>query len=385
MNNFVYENPTKIHFGKGAINQLGAELKRLGIRHVLLVYGGGSIQSNGVYAAVVEQLDAAGVARTEHVGVQGNPVLAHAREGIKKARSEKVDLILAVGGGSVIDESKVIALGVASNVDVWSFFNKTAVPETAWPIMAVLTLPATGSEMNGIAVLTNKETDDKGALVCPGVLNPKVSFMDPEATFSLSLKQTAYACTDILSHLMEGYLTTEAERLLVNDPVIEGVARGVMDSMDRIMKNPSDYDARAAFMWSATLAWSGIAQVGIPAWGMPCHALEMPLSAVYDIAHGAGLSIVIPAWIRVFGEQHKHRILKFGQQVLGLEGVLAVEDVADGLVQYYRSIGSPVSCTEAGIDLDIDRLTQLAFAAFEQRGMVDYTQEMIHKIFTQSI
>ncbi len=385
MNNFTYANPTKIQFGRGVIAQLGDELTRLGASKVLLVYGGGSIKSNGVYDAVVAQLSASGIAFAEHGGVQGNPVLCHARDGVAKARAENVDLILAVGGGSVVDESKAIALGAASGTDVWEFFAKREAPQTALPVVAVLTLPATGSEMNGIAVLSNEETDEKNALVCPPLLNPKASFLDPETTFSLSARQTAFACTDILSHLMEGYLTTAAGHLPVQDGMIEGVAKATMESMAAIRENPADYDARAAFMWSATLAWSGICQAGIPAWGMPCHALEMPLSAVYDIAHGAGLSIIIPAWMRVVGAKHEPRILRFGRCVLGLEAPGSIDAVADALTDYYRSIGSPVSCTEAGIEPDIDRLTALASAAFQQRGMTDYTEPIIREIYTRAL
>jgi NADP-dependent alcohol dehydrogenase len=185
---------------------------------------------------------------------------------------------------------------------------------------------------------------------------------------------------------MEGYLTTSAEQLLAQDRLIEGVAHSVMDAMAVIQKDPANYDARAAFMWSATLAWSGICQVGIPGWGMPCHALEMPLSGVYDIAHGAGLSILIPAWMRVAGERHKMRIQRFGQHILGLPAGCSIDEVAEALTAYYRSIGSPVSCTEAGVpNPDIDRLTALAFEAFRQRGMTDYTKEIIRAIYQQGI
>ena len=385
MNNFTYMNPTKVHFGRGVIGALGSELKQIGAGRVLLVYGGGSIQRNGVYDAVVEQLSKAGVEVVEHGGVQGNPVLTHVREGIAKAREQQVDLILGVGGGSVVDESKAIAMGAAADGDVWEFFAKREIPRKMLPVMAVLTLPATGSEMNGIAVVTNEETDEKNVVVYPGLLNPKVSFLDPETTMSLSLSQTAYACTDILSHMMEAYLTTSARHLPVQDRMIEGVAHAVMESMAVILETPSDYDARATFMWSATMAWSGICQAGIPGWGMPCHALEMPLSAVYDIAHGAGLSIIIPAWMRVAGERHVHRILLFGQHILRVEAK-TVERVADTLTDYYRSIGSPVSCTEGGIaEVDVDHLSELAMASFTQRGMTDYSLETIQMIYKNSI
>lgn len=383
MNNFSYYNPTKIHFGRGAIDQLGTELAAFGIRRVLLVYGGGSIKKSGVYDAVTAQLKALGILVVEHAGVQGNPVLSHVRTGVKLAKENEVDLVLGVGGGSVVDSAKAIALGAAADCDVWAFFAKRETPQKTLPVMDVLTLPATGSEMNGICVVSNEETDEKNAVVCPGLLNPVASFLDPETTFTLSLTQTAYACTDILSHVMEGYLTTSAEHLPVQDRQLEGVMLAVMEAMNILQKDPQNYEARAAFMWSATLAWSGIGQTGLPNWGMPNHALEMPLSAVYDIAHGAGLSIIIPAWIRVAGEPHKHRILKFGRTILGIE-TTSVDEVADALIDYYRSIGSPVSCKAAGITLEVERLTELAFASFKQRGMNNYTRELIRAIYEQA-
>lgn len=363
------------------IEQLAMELQQLRAKSVLLVYGQGSILQNGVYDAVRVQLDKAGVSVLDHKGVQGNPLLAHVNAGIEKARNQNVDVVLGVGGGSVIDEAKAIALGAVAKCHVWDFYCAKEKAKQALPVVAVLTLPATGSEMNGISVVTNEQTDQKNAIVCPGVLNPRVSFMDPETTFTLSMAQTAYACTDILSHLMEAYLTTSASRLLVQDHLIEAVARSVMDAMKIIEKYPNDYDARAAFMWSATLAWSGICQAGVPGWGLPCHALEMPLSAVYNIAHGAGLSIVIPAWMRVAGKKHQQRISLFGQRLFGLDTPTVVE-VADGLTAYYRSIGSPVTFKESGIpNADIDRLTQLALSAFAQRDMKEYTQSVIRLVY----
>jgi alcohol dehydrogenase YqhD (iron-dependent ADH family) len=378
MNNFSYYNPTKIHFGRGAINQLSSELAAT--RKILLVYGGGSIKSNGVYESVTTQLNALDIETIEHPGVQGNPLLSHVRAGVELAKEHHVDLILAVGGGSVVDSAKAIALGAASDDDVWEFFAQRETPRKTLPVMAVLTLPATGSEMNGICVVTNEETDEKNALVVPGLLNPVASFLDPETTYTLSMTQTAYACTDILSHVMEGYLTTPVEHLPIQDRQIEGVMLAVKEAMSILQKDPKNYDARATFMWSATLAWSGICQTGLPGWGMPNHALEMPLSAVYDIAHGAGLSIIIPAWIRVAGEPHRHRILKFGRTILGIEAK-TVADVADALIKYYQHIGAPVCYRDANIQPDIPRLTELAYTAFKNRGMTNYTREIIQAIY----
>lgn len=370
-----------MYFGKGVIDRVGEELRRLCIRRVLLVYGQGSVHRNGVYEAVIASVAAHGIETAEHGGVLGNPRLAHVREGIEKARDRSVDGVLAVGGGSVIDAAKAIAAGAVSETDVWDLFAGRSTPADCLPLAAVLTLPATGSEMNGISVVTNEETSEKSALVCPGVINPRVSFLDPQTTMSLSMRQTAYACTDILSHLMEAYFTTSADRLPVQDNLIEGTARATVEAMSAIQRNPRDYDARAAFMWAATLAWSGLLQAGIPGPAMPCHALEMPMSAVYDMAHGAGLSVVIPAWIRRAGERHLPRIRRFIQGALG-----EVQDTppgcADALRGFYRSIGSPVTFAEAGVPSpDIEKLTSLASRAFAQRNMRDYTTDLIEAIY----
>ena len=385
MQSFSYHNPTKVHFGRGVISKLGVELKAMNSKSVLLVYGQGSIQRNGVYDTVTAQLDAAGVAVVTHGGVRGNPVLSHVRDGIGKIHADKIDAICAVGGGSVIDEAKAIAIGAVAPCDVWDFFCGKASPERAIPLVAISTLPATGSEMNGICVVTNEETRQKNALVKPGVLNPKVAFMDPETTMSLSSAQTAFACTDILSHVMEAYFTTSAAALTLQDNLMEAVCRATVAAMKQIMTDPNDYDARAAFMWAATLAWNGIVQAGVPGSAMPCHALEMPLSAVYDVAHGAGLSIVLPAWMEIVGDRHKARIAQFIRGVFDEDcpHPLAASDM---MRQYYQTIGSPVTFDEGGINApDIALLSELATEAFAQRGMTDYTMDIIRKIYNACV
>jgi hypothetical protein len=198
---------------------------------------------------------------------------------------------------------------------------------------------------------------------------------------SLSEKQTAYACTDILSHIMEAYFTTTAETLPVQDHLIEGLARGVVEAMAIIEETPHNYEARAAFMWAATLGWSGILQAGIPDPSMPCHALEMQLSAVYDMAHGAGLSVIIPAWIQNAGSNHRTRVSRFIKAVFGLD-TSSTDEMAEVFRQYYRRIGSPVTFSEAGFPTpDIDRLASLASRALVQRKMTDYTPKLITAIY----
>lgn len=383
MENFFFSNPTELHFGRGVIQHLGTEVLKRGSR-ILLVYGKGSIKSNGVYEQVIDTLTNHHVEIFEHPGVSGNPLLSHTREGVKKAKQFQVDLIVAVGGGSVIDEAKAIALGALSNSDIWDFYTKKETPQLALPIISVLTLPATGSEMNGFTVLTNDETCEKFALGASPLLNPKVSLLDPESTFSLSLQQTAFACADIISHLTEGYFTTTASVLPLQDNLIKGLFHAVLSAMRMLIKDPRDYNARASFMWTATLAWNGIAQVGIPGRSMPCHALEMPLSGLYNIAHGAGLSIITPHWLNHSQHLHLKRIESFGEEILG--ETTTIPEVIKTFSNIYSEIGAPISMREAGlINPDIDALTKMALTTFESRNMTGYDMDLIRNIYEDAI
>lgn len=380
MQSFIYENPTKIRFGEAVLNSLSEEITRFGKR-ILFLYGCESIMHNGVYDMVSEQLAKAGVFVVEHRGVVGNARLSHARAGVELAQKHKVDCILAVGGGSVIDESKAIAAGACYSGDVWDFYQKSASIEKALPIISVLTLPATGSEMNGFSVLTNDETLEKWAVGASPITNPRVSFLDPAMTTTLSLEQTAFAAADIISHCTEGYFTTSARELYPQDEIIEGLVRSVIGAVQKIRKDPNDLEARASMMWTATLAWNGTAQMGIPGMGLPCHAIEMPLSGVYDIAHGAGLSIVTPAWMRAVAKRHEGRLVRFGERVLGVKNG-GVEAVATALEALYVQLGAPLRMSEVGIkDPDIARMTADALEAFRLRGVEGYDTKLISGIY----
>lgn len=380
MENFIFQNPTKIIFGKNILPQVGEEVKEFG-KKILLVYGKESIKKNGVYDSVMESLKKFGIDVLEFGGVKGNPVLSHAVEGAEIAKSKKVDLVLAVGGGSVLDESKAIAAGAVSDNEIWNFFTGKATISSALPIATVLTLPATGSEMNGGMVITNEDTIEKfgmGGIPC---LYPKVSFLDPETTYSLSLRQTAYACSDIMSHLLEGYFTTTADRLPVQDGYVEGVVKAVMQSMLEIKKYPIDYNARAHFMWGATLGWNGIGSAGVPGWAIPSHALEHPISAYYDIAHGAGLSITTPAWLKYKKNQITNRILLFGRNILGLD-TGSVDFVIKELEAFYTQIGTPIAFSEAGIKSpDINALVNHSEKLFNDWKIPGYSREDLIAIY----
>lgn len=379
MDNFTFFNPTKIEFGRGVIEGLGKAVRLYGEK-ILLVYGEGSIKRNNVYMQVVDSLTQHHIEIFEHGGVCGNPLLSHAREGIIQAKEFEVDAVVAVGGGSVIDEAKAIAAGAVSSCDIWDFYTKKDHPTKALPIISVLTLPATGSEMNGFTVLTNEETQEKFALGASPVLNPRVSFLDPESTFSLTLEQTAFACADIISHMTEGYFTTPAKRLILQDNLIGSLFSSVVEATYRIQENPEDYDARAAFMWTATLAWNSIAQVGIPQRAMPCHALEMPLSGIYNVAHGAGLSIITPYWLRLAAGPHRERIELFGREVMGSIGT--VDSTINGLIEVYEKIGAPLRMKDVGVQSpDLDKLTEMAFITFAARNMDGYSKEVIYSIY----
>jgi len=384
MVNFVFHNPTKVIFGKGILPQVGPEVSKYG-KKALLVYGQNSIKKNGVYDTVLTSLKKAGIEVIEFPGVKGNPILSHAKEGAELAKSHKVDVILAVGGGSVLDESKAIAAGAAEDSNIWDFFTAKKAITRALPLITVLTLPATGSEMNGGMVITNEQTSEKFGMGGVPALYPKVSFLDPETTYSLSLTQTAYACSDIMSHLLEGYFTTKAKTMPVQDGYIEGIAKAVMTSMLNIKENPSDYHARAHFMWGATLGWNGLGTSGIPGGTIPSHALEHPISAIYDIAHGAGLSITTPAWLKYKKDQIAHRILQFGKNILGVE-TDSPDVVISELEAFYKKIGTPIRFSEAGITSpDFDLLVSQSEKLFKAWGIFGYSKEDLNAIYRLAV
>lgn len=389
MQPFTLRLPTNIHFGVGAIDSLSSESSPLGKR-ALLVYGGGSIRKNGVYDAVRSQLESAGVLVTEYPGVQPNPLLSHAQDGARIAREEQIDMVVAAGGGSVIDEAKAIAVGAHEGGAIWDFYDRTRPVTGALPVLAVQTLPASSSEINMVSVVTNDETREKFSIRSPFIY-PRAAFLDPQVTTTIPLQYTAYACTDILSHVMEGYFTTTDPWAPVQDGMVEGLARAVIDSMDRLLADPADLDARAAVMWAGALAWSGLMNAGLRGASIPSHMMEHPLSAHYDIAHGAGLSIVIPAWLRHMREKIADRIVRFGREILRLGDRLDGSDspeqadiVIDALIDWYRSIGTPVSFSEGGLtDVDVDACTAQAITLGKLWRVPGHTESDIRAVYAR--
>lgn len=378
MQNFNFNNPVKIIFGKGSIPKIGPEAAKAG-KKALLVYGGGSVKRNGVYAAVTAALAENGIAFIEHAGVKPNPVLTHVREGVKKAKAENCDIIVAAGGGSVIDEGKAIAAGALHSGDVWDFFSGKAPVRAALPVFTVLTLPATGSEMNSGCVVTNEETKEKFA-AGGAALFPSASALDPGVTRTLPREQVAYGAVDALAHIIEGYFTAGDTDNIVTDELVHALARSIIASTERILKDPLDYDARAAMMWSATLALNGLAVCGYGRISFINHAIEHALSALYDIPHGAGLAIVLPAWFK----HHRladgpARLEKFGRAVFGAG---SAEGTIQAFETFFKKAGAPVRLSQAGIPAaDIPRIAENVMGIVRMWGMKNKRPE-IEKILS---
>ena len=381
MQNFTFVNPTKIIFGKAVVAKLGPAAAAAG-KKALLVYGGGSIKRNGVHDVLTGALRENGVEIVEHPGVKPNPVLSHVKAGIEKARSAGCDVVVAAGGGSVIDEAKSIAAGVKYGGDVWDFFCGKAEIREALPLFTALTLPATGSEMNAGCVVTNEATAQKFS-AHGAALFPRVSALDPETTMTLPRAQVANGAVDSIAHIIEGYFTTTDLDAGVTDEIVHALARSVVASTLRILKDPSDYGARASMMWSATLALNGLPTCGYGGMNFINHAIEHALSAIYDIAHGAGLAIVMPAWFRHHLEKDgPERLEKFGRAVFGAgsaqETIKAFED-------FFRKAGAPVRLKEAGIPEDaIPEIAANAMGLIRLWGM-KHEQPEIEKILRNAV
>ena len=387
MQNFNFYSPTKIIFGSDILKNLGKTTRELGTK-ALLVYGRNSIKDSGLYDQVVALLEDEGISVTDHPGVKPNPELPHAREGAEKAVNTGAEMIIAVGGGSVIDESKAIAAGACYSGNLWDFYIRKAIIKSTLPIIAVQTLPATSSETNQAGVLTNPETNEKLSIRSP-LLVPRTAFLDPSLSFTVPLQYTAYASFDIMSHLLEGYFTSTDSFAPVQDGFVEGTVRAVMSSFNKVQKDVRDWDARASLMWAGALAWNGLCNAGVQGASTPNHMLEHPLSAVYDIAHGAGLSAIFPSWLRYKKESIAPRILLFGKNILemgdeikGESESLACDKIIDRFSEWIGNTGCPLSLREAGIDNpDIPLLVKQARTLCGYWGIDGYTDEDLGAIY----
>ena len=375
MNDFTYHSPTKFVFGAGACDVVGDELAALGYGRALVVYGRGSVIRTGTLDRVLTSLDRAGIAHAQLGGVRPNPEVGSVRDGIAAARADEVDVVLAVGGGSVIDAAKAVAVGVPYDGDVWDLFARKAQVDVKrkLPVACVVTIPAAGSESSASCVISNDELGLKRGLGSESH-RPVLSVLDPELTFTLPAYQTAAGVTDMCAHILERWFSSVGS-VPVTDELAAGLIRSLMREAPRALETPDDYDARANVMWAGTLAHNDIAGLGRSAkpngraGGWESHALEHELSA-YDpaITHGAGRAVIMPAWMRYVWRSAPERFLELGRLVFGIEPVDADEDgvevspeqarqdavlaTIDELQGFFVSMGMPRTLGDLGIRAD---------------------------------
>lgn len=352
MNNFVYDIPTRVYFGENQLENLGAELSKYG-KKVLMTYGGGSIKKIGLYDRIVEEIKKAGLELFELSGIDPNPRVSSVNAGADICKKEDIDVLLAVGGGSVLDCTKYIGAAAYYDGDAWDILLKKAPVEKCLPVITVLTLAATGSEMDAGGVISNPETKDKIGLIFP-VMQPKVSFLDPTNTYTVNKFQTACGAADMLNHIMEVYFNMDQD-LYMLDCVMEGLMKTIIKYAPIAMEEPDNYEARANLMWTSSWAINGFVNGGKrQAWS--CHPMEHELSAIYDITHGLGLAILTPRWMEyTLDEGTVSKFYQFGTNVFGIDTGLAPMEAAKKSIEMvsdflFGTLGLQRTLTEIGID-----------------------------------
>ncbi|HQA52625.1 MAG TPA: iron-containing alcohol dehydrogenase [Spirochaetota bacterium] len=359
MNNFSFQNATKIIFGKGTEENVGEETK-LHADKVLLHYGGGSIKQSGLYDRVTASLKKSGVAFVELSGVKPNPRLSLVKEGIKICRDNGIKFILAVGGGSVIDSAKAIAVGVPYSGDVWDFYDGKGAPKEALKVATVLTIPAAGSEASPSSVISDDEKQLKRGLTVE-IIRPVFSIMNPELTYTLPAYQTACGAADIMAHIMERYFTNTTD-VELTDRLCEAAMKTMINNVPQVLKKPDDYASRADVMWTGCVAHNDILGTGREGdWGS--HMIEHEISAIYDVAHGAGLAVVFPAWMKYVYKHNVSRFVQFASRVFNVEidfynpEKTALEGIRR-LEMFFESIGLPVRLSQ--MNIKNDKISEMA-------------------------
>ena len=387
MQNFDYMTPTRLIFGKESIVKLPEVMRPLGKR-VLLTYGGGSIKKLGLYDRVKTLL--ADFDIVELSGIQPNPKYdPSVLEGVRLCKEHNIDVILAVGGGSVLDCSKAIAAGACYGGDPWDLITYKVKAQKALPIVDILTLAATGSEYDCGGVISRTETNDKIGYMDP-LLFPVCSILDPVYTFSVSKKQTAAGCADAMNHTIEQYFA--ADTTLLNDGFCESMLRSLMVNARKCLDNPEDYTARAEMMLCCTYGCNGILSLGNSPSGWPCHGIEHALSAYYDITHGEGLAIITPRWMKhILNEKTIDRFVKYGINVFGIDASLPKQEIAekaiDATYKFFESINIPMHLREVGID--DSRIDEMAHHIAVNEGLehayAPLTEQDIKEILVASL
>ncbi len=385
MRDFIYYAPTKVFFGKDKHKDVGKIIKGYGYDKIMLQYGQGSIKQSGLYDEVMESLAEYGIDVVEMGGVEPNPKLSFVREAVKVAKENNVQMILAVGGGSVLDSSKYTAAGVCTDCDPWEFPTRKTTVENALPVGCILTIAAAGSEMSSSAVITNMELNMKRGFNSD-FNRCKFAIMNPELTYSVSKYQTACGVVDIMAHTMERYFIP-CEPTDLTDRIAESVLKATIAAGTTLMENPEDYDARANMMWASSISHNDLTGCGREN-ALPVHQLEHALSGEYDrIAHGAGLAVLFPAWAKYI---YKHNIARFAQFARRVWDSEEVNDEAAALAgiekmaAYFKSIGMPTCLTDFGLDEScIERLSELCTYGRQRtvKSLIDMDFDVIKDIF----
>lgn len=387
MQNFDYMTPTRLIFGRDAIAKLPEVMTQFG-KKILLTYGGGSIKKIGLYQKVLEMLE--GYDIVELPGIQPNPKYdPSVLDGVRLCKEHNVDVILSVGGGSVLDCSKAIAAGAKYDGDPWDLISYKVKAKAALPIVDILTLAATGSEYDCGGVISRTETNDKIGYIDP-LLFPVVSILDPVYTFTVSKKQTAAGIADAMNHTIEQYFVEDST--LLNDGFCESMLRSLMINGRKCLENPEDYTARAEMMLACTYGCNGILALGNSYSGWPCHGIEHALSAYYDITHGEGLAIITPRWMRhILSEKTMDRFVKYGINVFGIDPTLPKQEIAgkaiDATYEFFESINIPMHLRDVGID--DSRIDEMAHHIAVNEGLdkayAPLTEQDIKEILLESL
>jgi len=382
MENFSFYNPTQVEFGKDKEQRIGQILADHGVQKVLLVYGSERIKRDGLFATVAKSLDAHGITFVEFGGIASNPVISKVREAIGLARESQVDAVLGVGGGSVLDSAKAIAAGTRYDGDVWDLFVGKGQIDAALPVFSILTLAATGSEMNAGAVVTNEATKEKFAIQSVHTF-PKVSIVNPALMQTVSRDYLVYSAADIIAHSIEGYFTATVQPK-IQSRLVEAVIRTVIESTEALLADSHDYDARAEFAWAATLALNGVTYAGTAGFGYPNHMIEHSLSALFNVPHGAGLSVVMPAWMKWYASRNRPQFERFARQVFDLD---TVEEGIAALEQWFDKIGTPTRLSQLGItEAELPAILDNLKGNAQWFGLADtYTPDVLAAILKQAL
>ncbi len=382
MQNFTFFNPTRIEFGKGKEANIGQYVKEFDVGSVLVLYGSDRIKQDGLFKRVTASLDSQGIGFEAVGGVISNPVISLVRDAVKVVKDNNLQGIVAVGGGSVADSAKAIAAGAKYDGDVWDFFIGKATVGDAIPVFTIMTLAATGSEMNPYGVVTNEETRQKYNLGGPSLF-PKVSVINPELMATVTPEYLAYSAVDIFSHSLDLYFTAKVFPEYTA-ALVENILATVMRTTSLLMKNPNNYEARGEFAWASTMALNGNTFVGVAGNTYDTHMIEHAMGGLYNVPHGAGLAVVLPAWLTAIKDQNKKRFERFARTLFGTDdGDAGIKK----LTEWFSSIGAPVTFAEAGLSADaIDPIAENAFGIAKLWGMDQrYSKERIAEILKLAV